>query len=100
MRKKSFSSLRIAENTWKQQCGGLLTRKPWVKLLGPRFDLVSDLVLVQLETWKKQIINLPQKENKSFKSHSLSLSLLMPEKTSNPSLESAGGAKQTTVWKL
>ena len=46
--------------------------------LGPRFDLVSNLVLVQLEkpektTSHKFALNLPQKENRSFKSHSLCL---------------------------
>ena len=41
--------------------------------LGPRFDLVSDLVLVQLEktTYHKFALNLPQKENRSFQSHPL-----------------------------
>ena len=69
---KSFSSLHIMQNAWKQKCGGLLTRKPWVKLW--------DLVLTSFQTsfWYSlktletlQIINLPQKENRLFKSHSL-----------------------------
>ena len=67
--------------------------------LGPRFDLVSDLVLVQrLEKPRKTTNHKFAAERKQVvkKPHSL----LMPGKTSNQSLESAGGAKQTTVRKL
>lgn len=44
---KNSSSLRITEGTWKQECGRLLARKPWVKLWGPRFDLVPKPALIQ-----------------------------------------------------
>ena len=66
--------------------------------LGPRFDLVSDLVLVQLENPGKPTNHKFAAERKQVVQKPLSL--LMPGKTSNQSLESAGGAKQTSVWKL
>ena len=68
--------------------------EPLGETLGPRFDLVSDLVLVQLEKpcRKSQICRRKGKVVQK------PLSLLMPGK--DKQLESAGRAKQTTVWKL
>jgi len=65
--------------------------------LGPRFDLVSDLVLVQLEKPGKPTNQKFAAERKQVVQKPRSL---VPGKTSNQSLESAGGDKQTTVWKL
>ena len=75
------SSLHITEDTWKQKCGGLLTRNPWVKLW--------DLVLTSFQTsfWyslknpgKAENHKFAAERERSFKSHSL---CLCQEKTSN-----------------
>ena len=76
---------------WRAACP-----EPLGETLGPRFDLVSDLVLVQLEKpWKSRKSQICRRKGKVVQKP---LSLLMPGK--DKQLESAGRAKQTTVWKL
>ena len=84
MRKKILLfSARYGEHIMETEVWRAAYPETLGETLGPRFDLVSDLVLVQLEniwkTWKLQIIILPHKENRLFKSHSLCLCQEKPE---------------------